>query len=231
MNAWMRVPVILQTLIHLSLVMSLSASGLASPPSQRTERRHIVLLHGLGDDASKMRALKQHFAAQGHSTHAMKLTGSWGQVGIDGQAEELRGYIEANLPRDEQFDLIGFSMGGIVSRYYVQRLGGLERVRRLVTVASPHHGTIMAHLLPTKACRQMRPGSELMRDLARDTDQLAKVGFTSFWTPLDLIVIPAKSAIVPGLRARRIWCVAHPLMVFEPRCLRAIAASLDEPLD
>lgn len=231
MNAAMRAQVKLRTLVFLFLAMSQSTSVLAAPPPQQTDRRQIVLLHGLGDDASKMRALKRHFAAQGNPTHALKLTGSWGQAGIDGQADELRAYVEANVPRDEQFDLIGFSMGGIVSRYYVQRLGGLERVRRLITVASPHRGTVMAYLLPTKACRQMRPGSALMHDLARDADQLAKVGFTSFWTPLDLIVIPAKSAIVPGQKSQHIWCVAHPLMVFEPRCLRAIAASLDEALD
>jgi triacylglycerol lipase len=230
MNAVRRVSVRLGAVIFL-FAMSLSASLAATPSPHRAERRHIVLLHGLGDDASKMRALKRHFAAQGHPTHALKLNGSWGQLGIDGQAEELRAYVDAHLPRDEQFDLIGFSMGGIVSRYYVQRLGGLKRVRRLVTVASPHRGTIMAYLLPTKACRQMRPGSRMMRDLASDADQLTKVGFTSFWTPLDLIVIPASNAIVPGQRAKRIWCIAHPLMVFEPRCLRAIAACLEAPLD
>ncbi|MGV3531921.1 MAG: hypothetical protein ACO1QR_06085, partial [Chthoniobacteraceae bacterium] len=45
-----------------------------------------------------MRALKRHFAAQGHSTHALKLTGSWGQVRLDVAPEFLRLAIDAGLP-------------------------------------------------------------------------------------------------------------------------------------
>ncbi len=51
-------------------------------------------------------------------------------------------------------------MGGVVSRYYLQRLGGLARVRRFVTISSPHHGTVTAYLRrlpergPADAARQ-----------------------------------------------------------------------------
>lgn len=210
--------------------MSICMQDAAEAAKSPVHERHVLLLHGLGDKASKMGRLKRHLASQSRKVHALALSASWGQAGIEAQAEEVRAYVEAHIPRGERFDLVGFSMGGIVSRYYVQRMGGLERVRRLVTVSSPHRGTLMAYLLPTKACRQMRPGSAFLRDLAQDANQLVKVGFTSFWTPLDLIVLPASSSIVPGAKCHRVWSLAHPLMVLEPRCLRAIAASLDEPL-
>ena len=61
-----------------------------------------------------------------------------------------------------------------------------------------------------------------------DADEVfRKVRFTSFWTPLDLIILPAASSIVPSATCHRIWCAAHPLMVWEPRCLRALAQALE----
>ncbi len=216
--------------VHWLLVLMAITAQVTSAPAQSVKQSQVVLIHGIGDDSSKMERLRRHLVSTGREVHALALRANWGQSGIDSQAEEVRQYVDAHLPQGERFDLIGFSMGGIVARYYVQRLGGLERVRRLVTVSSPHRGTIMAYLLGTKASRQMRPGSAFLRDLASDAEQLARVGFTSFWTPFDLIILPASSSIVRGAKCHRVWCLAHPLMVAEPRCLRAITASLDLPL-
>jgi len=35
---------------------------------------------------------------------------------------KVANYVAANFAPEQPFDLVGFSMGGIVSRYYVQRL-------------------------------------------------------------------------------------------------------------
>ena len=41
----------------------------------------------------------------------------------------------------ERIHVIGHSLGGLIARYYVQRLGGDSYVRTLVTLGTPHHGT------------------------------------------------------------------------------------------
>ena len=38
----------------------------------------------------------------------------------------------------ERIHVIGHSMGGLIARYYVQRLGGDARVHTLVTLGTPH---------------------------------------------------------------------------------------------
>lgn len=197
-----------------------------TPASSPHSAVPVVLVHGFKDDAAKMRRLARHLQAEGRQPHSCTVAPSWGQVGVDALAEQLKAFIEASVPDGQPVDLVGFSMGGLVSRYYLQRLGGLERVRRFVTIATPHGGSLWAWLLPNAACRQMRPGSAFLLDLARDADRLAPTGFTSFWTPFDAIVLPAKSAVLPAARCRKIWCLAHPLMVREPRCLRAVAEAL-----
>src|SRR6185436_5431091 len=96
-----------------------------------------------------------------------------------------------------RFDLIGFSMGGLIARYYLQRLGGIEKVGRFVSIAAPHQGTHMARLGGLPGWVQMRPGSEFLRDLASDADVLRRVNFTSFYTPLDAVIVPARSSEMP----------------------------------
>lgn len=186
----------------------------------------VILVHGIGDNERAMARLGRHLGSQGREVHAFALKPNWGQAGLEELAKQLSTYATHHIPAGQKFDLIGFSMGGLVSRYYVQRLGGIDRVNRFITVSSPHAGTWVAYLLPNKGCRQMRPGSPFLRDLATDADQLARVHFTSFWTPLDLIILPARSSVVPGAECRKLWCMAHPLMINEPRCIRAIAAAL-----
>ena len=117
-------------------------------------------------------------------------------------------------------------MGGLVSRYFLQRLGGLELVDHFVSIATPHHGTIMARLNRFPAGRQMRRESDLLRELTHDAERLARIKFTSFYTPLDLMILPARSSVMPQARNIRIWAALHPSLILEKRCLRAISEAL-----
>ncbi len=52
-----------------------------------------------------------------------------------------------------QVDVIGHSLGGLIARYYVQRLGGDIRAHTLVTLGTPHGGTRIAPLLSAPVVR------------------------------------------------------------------------------
>ncbi len=205
--------------------------SLGEPAVQASAARNPVLLvHGLGDDARTLGLLERHLRREGWEVHSLDLRPSWGQVGLEVLARQVAAFADRNFGPERRFDLVGYSMGGLVSRFYLQRLGGAERVQRFVTVSTPHHGSRLAHLLGNPGIRQMRPGSAFLRDLQGDEGELWKrVQFTSFWTPLDTIVVPARSCVVPGEHNERIWCLAHPLMVWEPRCIRAVTGALAAP--
>ena len=78
------------------------------------------------------------------------LSPSGGQVGNEILAQQLSDFIETNVSHDTRCDLVGFSMGGIVCRYYLQRLGGVARVDHFVAISAPEHGTWWAKYL---SCR------------------------------------------------------------------------------
>lgn len=191
-------------------------------------RPPVILVHGIKDSARKMRHLAAYLEGEGWPSHACSLEPCNGSVGIDILAGQLHDYIDATLPAPTRFHLVGFSMGGLISRYYLQRLGGLDRVERFVTIATPHRGSLWAHLLSRPACRQMRPGSPFLRDLDTDADQLARVHFTSLWSPLDAIILPASHSVHPAAHNRRLLSPGHPLMVTQRHCLQAVADALRE---
>jgi triacylglycerol lipase len=188
----------------------------------------VILVHGIKDDSRKMERMARHLRREGWTTHAIDLRPSWGQIRLDQLAQQLAEFVDARFSSGEKFDLVAFSMGGIVSRFYVQRLGGLERVTRFVTISSPHRGTWLAHFLPTPGCRQMRRDSEFLHDLNRDAEMLRRIRFTSIWTPLDLIILPQNSSCLGVGRELKIWIPAHPLMVMHPRAIRLVADALRE---
>jgi triacylglycerol lipase len=67
-------------------------------------------------------------------------------------------------------DIVGHSLGGLVGLYYVKRLGGRQRVRRLILLGTPATGTwsallglVMAPL--GRASLQLLPSSPFLREL------------------------------------------------------------------
>jgi triacylglycerol lipase len=102
--------------------------------------------------------------------------------------------------------VIGYSLGGLIARYYVQRLGGDAYVPLVITLGTPHSGTATALLAPPHPLlRQLRPGSELLAELAEPAAG-CRTRFVAFYSDLDEAVIPAGRARIdhPDLQARNV---------------------------
>jgi len=190
----------------------------------------VLLVHGIWKTGAAFRALARHLGARGFTAHAIDLAPNDGSAPLPALAEQIASWAAASLPAEAPFDLVGFSMGGVVGRYYLQRLGGLARVRRFVSVSSPHRGTLTAYLQKLPGAAQMRPDSELLRELDRDVAALDRIDVTSIWTPLDLMILPPESSRLPVGRHVTVAAPMHALMLHDPRALRAIAEALSAPL-
>ena len=76
--------------------------------------------------------------------------------------------LDAELTRvgDAELDLVGHSLGGLVARWWVQEMGGAERTRRVVTLATPHAGTRSARVAPGPLRAALMPQGAIVRRLA-----------------------------------------------------------------
>lgn len=189
-------------------------------------KRSLMLVHGLGDTARVFKPMTTYFTERGWTVWSCDLKPSDGQLPLEALAQQLHRYIQTHLPPQEPFDLLGFSMGGIISRYYLQRMGGIHRVRRFISVSSPHRGTWTGYLRWNPGCEQMRPESEFLKNLNQDWQLLEQVGFVSLWTPFDLMIVPADSSVIPVGRSISLPVALHPWMLTDDRVLATVAEIL-----
>ncbi|MBE9126204.1 MULTISPECIES: esterase/lipase family protein [unclassified Coleofasciculus] len=193
-------------------------------------RNPVLLIHGIIRTSSVFRKMNPYLRQRGWSIYTLDLKPNNATLGLDQMAAQVADYVNRTFAPNQPIDLVGLSMGGLVTRYYVQRLGGIDRVQRYITISSPHHGTWLAYLWNRRACLQMRPDSAFLKDLNRDSKMLGRLKFTSIWTPWDFIIVPAHSSQMPVGRNVKVPVVAHASMVINSQSLQVVASALSEPL-
>ncbi len=193
-------------------------------------RNPVLLLHGIWDTGHIFRDMVMYLQNLGWTVHTLDMAPNDGAIGLDQLAQQVATYIDQTLPPNTPLDLVGFSMGGIVGRYYLQRLGGIQRVQRLITLSSPHNGTFTAYGSWKLGSVQMRQNSAFLQDLNQDLEQLERVNFTSIWTPWDAMILPASSSRIRVGREVKVHVPLHHQMVSHPKSLLALSDVLSEPL-
>ncbi|WP_044290751.1 triacylglycerol lipase [Rivularia sp. PCC 7116] len=195
------------------------------------QRNPVLLVHGIWDTGKVFRKMISFLNEAGWKVYDLDLTPNDGRKGLDELALQVADKVEATFGEEQPFDLLGFSMGGIVSRYYVQRLGGINRVQRFIALSAPSHGTLTGYFNQGLGCVQMRPNSSLIRDLNSDADMLSQINFTSIWTPYDMMIVPADSSKMPVGDNLTVPVLVHAWMLVDKRSLSAIATALSAPVN
>lgn len=193
-------------------------------------RNPVLLIHGISDTIAVFRKMTDYLSRLGWSVYSFDMLPNNGDRGLDELAAQVADYVAVTFHPEQPLDIVGFSMGGIVSRYYLQRLGGIHRVQRYINISAPNNGTLAAHLSWRTGCMQMRPESAFLRDLNQDAAMLERLNFTVIWTPYDLMIVPASSSQMPVGKEVILPVRLHSWMLADERCLKAIAEALAEPI-
>lgn len=192
----------------------------------------VLLVHGMVDNRSIFTLLRRSLRRCGFG-QVRTLNYSPFTSDVRTAAAALGRAVESLCAESghDQVHVVAHSLGGVVARYYVQRLGGDERVHTLVTLGTPHRGTSSARLLPLRLCRQLRPGSDLLAELDLPAPG-CRTRFLAVWSDLDQLIYPKQNASIdhPDLDARSVLLrgVGHMSLPMHPRVARVVTRALGQ---
>ncbi|MFH1463690.1 MAG: alpha/beta fold hydrolase [Pseudomonadota bacterium] len=194
-------------------------------------RPPVVLVHGLFAPRATMLPFAWALERAGLQAHTVKLP-PLNTARVERSVGLLARQIDEILAERgaEKCDLVGMSLGGLIALSYVQEPRNATRVRRLIAVGTPVHGTwsaaaavgLLGPLCP--AGRQCLPGSDLLRDLAARGLPVG-VEVTSVYGSFDPVA-PAKRCHLEGARNIEIKTLPQPLahqtLIASPEAVRTL---------
>jgi triacylglycerol lipase len=212
--------VVLFSLIQPFEAFWLGPDRLAKPASGRPP---LLLIHGYQCNRGFWFWLRPRLEAAGWTvaTHSLEPVFS----DIDAYAEGIARRIDQVLVATgaPQVILVGHSMGGLASRGYLRR-HGTGKVARLITLGSPHRGTLLARLGLGPNARQMRVDSPWLRGLAAPLPPAS----VSIYSCHDNYVFPQQAcSTLEGAANVAIGGVSHLGMAFSPRVLGTLMEALE----
>ncbi len=185
----------------------------------------VILISGIYNTGVVLKTFKNSLQADGFIVEDFVPNPNDASVSLVTSALDLEKFISSCSTDKEPIVIIGFSMGGLIARYYVQKIDQGKRVQKLITISSPHNGTLWARILPNIGTIEMRPHSKFLVDLA--ASPWPNVPCISLWTPYDLTIRPAKSSLLNYAKNIRInaWC--HMAMMKNAQVLDTIRHELN----
>ncbi len=154
-------------------------------------KRPIVLVHGYMQNRVDFLAIARALA-RGGAGPLYGFNYAWWRD-VDDSASRLGRFVEAVRAETgcTELDLVCHSLGGLVAMAYVTAGGG-PRVRRVVTIASPHGGVAWRGPIPGQSAPHLRADDELrLRALRR-----LPVPTLSIYSTHDNVVHPAETSSV-----------------------------------
>ena len=134
----------------------------------------VLIIHGFLGTRGSMYLLERRLVDDGFVVVSFNL-GTLNVRDIRRSAFLIHRKIERILAQtpSQQIDIIGHSMGGLIGLYYVKKLGGHARVRKLIMMGTPVRGTWAALMgvvtlgLWSTSSWQLLPRSRFLDELAQ----------------------------------------------------------------
>lgn len=188
--------------------------------------RPVLLLHGILCNHRVWRALEGRLHAAGLGPiEAPDMEPLLADIDSQARGVALRLLELQYRCGGERVVIIAHSMGGLIARALLRDLGpGV--IRRILTIASPHHGTALVDGLPPRCTRQMSRASPWLHALNAAQEGHFTVPVASIYTREDNLVAPAGSAHLQGAESHELRGVGHFGTLRARRALDCVMATL-----
>ena len=127
----------------------------------------------------------------------------------------------------ERVTLVCHSMGGLAARAFV-RAKGHDTIARVITICTPHYGTVFARFAHGENTRQMRRACDYVRGLAEIDEP---VEFICFASQHDNLVVPRDSQVLACAEAIWFQKIGHLAMSASDEVLTKLVEAVERPIE
>ncbi len=194
-----------------------------------TKARPVVLIHGLWNNSKIFKQVFKKLDKHKVEYFAPTLSHNFGIISIAEMAKSLDKEIINNFGSEKEIDIVGFSMGGIIGRYWIKEFKGFKRTKRFISIGSPHNGTFTAQFIPNyplKGISEMKINSSLLNSLYLQNKLLEHIDCVSFFTKWDLMVFPGWKAYLPLGKRIELNVFKHKNLVKNPIAVNKIVREI-----
>jgi pimeloyl-ACP methyl ester carboxylesterase len=202
--------------------------GMTQPIESSTHLMPVLLIHGYGCNRAMWVDFSRSLAAAGHACDAMNLEPVFGS--IDQYPRLIEEASQALMLRTgaTQIAIVAHSMGGLAARAFMNASTPSQnhRIAKVITLGTPHQGTVHATLGQGQNTHQMRINSPWRNALANRErpEDLAK--FCCIFTHHDNIVAPQANQTVPGAKRIELSAIGHVAMPYSQNVMRIVVREL-----
>lgn len=193
----------------------------------------VLLIHGFLGTRGSMWPLERRLIGDGICVFSFNL-GTFNTRDIRSSAFLIHRKIESILAQTpvKRIDIVGHSMGGLIGLYYVKKLGGHEKVRKLVMMGTPLGGTWSALAgvatmgLWSSSSWQLLPHSDFLQELTSgplppDVDYYTVAAARDWVCPLSATHLPSATSLTVPL--------GHSSLVVSDEVYRHVLWALRQP--
>jgi len=190
-------------------------------PHDALGRRGVVLIHGLVCNRGFWTPWLRRLLARDQPFIAVDLEP------VVADIESYRAIVEAAVSRITETTglppvLLCHSMGGLVARDWLREGRNHQRIARVVTIASPHHGTWLGRHARSGSGLQMQQGNAWLAALADTEEPALLTRFSCWYSNCDNVVFPASTATLPWADNRLVVGLPHVAMAFDPQLMAEV---------
>jgi pimeloyl-ACP methyl ester carboxylesterase len=195
----------------------------------------VLIIHGFLGTRGSMYMLERRLVEDGFVVVSFNL-GTLNVRDIRRSAFLIHRKIERILAQtpSQRIDIIGHSMGGLIGLYYVKKLGGHSRVRKLIMMGTPIRGTwaalmgVMTLGLWSTSSWQLLPRSRFLDELAQGPMppgvEVHTIAAVRDW------VVPLPTTRLAGAAATTVP-LGHSSLVVSEEVYRRVVTTLRPPND
>lgn len=158
--------------------LTLAGNEIEKASRLKNTNRPVMLIYGFGATRRTLAILEQRLRKDGYPIFSINLGGFFGTFNTR-SIEELANYIDTKVEKmykkhrfRGRLTIVGHSKGGLIGHYYIKKQKGKTRIKKLITLGTPHNGTpwaLIAALTPLrwvlKSLKQMSPYSDFIKTL------------------------------------------------------------------